>query len=372
MSKIILTFFLFLFLTSQGFAANLAYERAMQLKQEKKYHQAEEIFLKLATENPNNTEFWFELGLVLRYQEQFDAALLAQKNALKADPQNADAKLEIARMESWKSNYAAAENLTNEVLLSHPNYSEAQELLAKIKQAQKKYLWQLSLGYQHSELSRVPQDDWKSQYAEVGRWISNQTLLRFYLESFRRYQTNDQYYEAGINHIFSKNYDGSFAVGYVDDPSFLSKLKITASGEARVIRDSKTFGDTWLTLNVQQLAYNDTDVTVIKPGARYFITKNLELSAQYIIVSNQSNNYLQEGWSWRGDWQTPLPSLRIFLGLAKTPETQDGITVDTKSRFGGVAYDITPRVTLRLSYGRDDRENSFIRKIFDTSLSVKF
>lgn len=139
----------------------------------------------------------------------------------------------------------------------------------------------------------------------------------------------------------------------------------------RAIRDHKSIGDTWILGNIQKDRYQYFDIFTIKPGIGYFVTKNLEIKSFFINVVDQDDRNTT-GWMARSDWQTPLPQMRIFVGLSAAPETQNAVVVETKTRFIGGSYEVNENLVLNLSYARDDRQNSFIRKVLATSLSLKF
>ncbi|MEJ2754628.1 MAG: YaiO family outer membrane beta-barrel protein, partial [Gammaproteobacteria bacterium] len=350
---------------------------ALTLKKVGTHASAETLFLSLIEKDQNNAELWFQLGLVQRFQEKRAEAMASQEKALALSPENHDIRLELARLHSWNQNYELAESMVQEVLAAHPDYADAQALAASITRAKnappdpKSFKSQMDFGYENSDFSRRPQPDWHQYFLQIGHWMRDDTLVHFRTENIERRKVHNEHYELGIVHIFNDVYNVHISVGYTPDSMFIPKWRIKTGGEARLIFDHKHLGNTWLMVHFQHDRYTTLETTVIKPGIRYQFLDNWQIHANQINVIDENNKHL-EGWSTRLDWQTPLPELRIFSGLSNAPETEDFLTVNTKAHFGGFSYQMTPRIAVHASYAREDRENSFIRHIVSTAISVKF
>jgi tetratricopeptide (TPR) repeat protein len=61
----------------------------------KEYKEAENIFFRLATQNPKNAMYWNELGIAHHNQSELDQALKCYQRATKVDPHYADAENNI-------------------------------------------------------------------------------------------------------------------------------------------------------------------------------------------------------------------------------------------------------------------------------------
>lgn len=365
------------FFPSYSYAENITYDLAVKVKSNGEYQKAETFFNELIKKDSNNSELWYQLGLTQRFQQKNDDAMESQKKALELAPENYDIKIELARLYSWKKEYKVAEAMINEVLTAHPDYQDAIELKDSItlaKNAQvtpKKLKWQVDLGYENSDFSRRPQPDWHQYFLQLGYWLKEDTFVHIRTEDIKRFHNHNEHYEAGISHIFNDSYNGNLSVGYTPDSSFLPEWRIKTGGEARVIFNHEHIGNTWFTAAIQHDRYIGLNTTVIKPGIRYEILDNLQIHAQHINLIDENDDHLN-GWSGRLDWQTPLPELRLFTGLSNAPETENAVSVDTKARFFGCSYQLTPKITVHSSYSREDRENSYIRHIITTALSIKF
>lgn len=361
-------------------AQTVTYTHALESKKIGEYEKAEQQLRTLITQDNDNAELWFQIGLVQRFQQKRIEAQESQQKALSLSPKNQDIRLELARLHSWNQNYDLAETMVNEVLAVHPDYTDAKELAVSIARAKnapettvqkRPYKWQLDFGYENSDFSRRPQPDWHQYFLQVGHWIRDDTLIHLRTENIERRHIHNDHYEIGATHIFNDTYNAHLSVGHTPDSLFIPEWRIKTGGEARVIFNDESLGNTWLTVHVQHDRYKNLNTTVIKPGIRYQLFEDWQIQAQHINVIDENDDHLR-GWSARLDWQTPLPQLRVFGGLSDAPETQDAITVNTRARFGGLSYQVTPQVAVHASYAREDRENSFIRNIISTALSVKF
>lgn len=378
----VLVMVFFVLQVDESRAEIISYEEALQIKNNKDYAQAEKSFLSLIKINKQNAEFWFQLGLIQRYQQKFSEAFVSQTRAIELSPNNADIKLELARLYSWKLEFDKAEILVKEVVAEYPDYQDAIALEETIRRNKLlkvdpiRYKWNVSTGYEQSNFSRKVQPNCYTSFLQIGNWVSPKTLLHIRGENEERYNEHGEYYEFGIAHIFTDYFNGQFSIGGTSNNSpFLPEWKFKTRANLRVIHNHNKIGDTWLTGYVEHNRYKNSIGTTIKPGIRYEITDNLQIHGQSVNVMDEEGNHLS-GWEARLGWQTPFPKLRLFGGVSDTPEgqsTRDGmIEVDTHGYFGGFSYQIVPRATIHTSYARDDREDSFIREIYSVALSVKF
>jgi len=74
----------------------------------KEYKEAEEIFHRLAVENPTNAIYWNELGIAHHNQAELDQALKCYQKAVKVNPQYADAQNNIGTVLYERKKYSKA------------------------------------------------------------------------------------------------------------------------------------------------------------------------------------------------------------------------------------------------------------------------
>ena len=331
----------------------------------------------LLVKQPDNAELWFQLGLTQRFQKKHDEAMKSQQKAITLSPNNQDIRLELARLHYWHSDYDTAESMVEEVLSNTPEYESAQKLSSSIQKAKqglahtREHLWQLDTGYEHSSFSRRHQPDWTYSFVQLGHWVEDDTLIHVRAEDYERRREHNQHIEIGAAHIFDKTYSAYGAIGYTPDSSFIPEWRFKAGGDVRLIYEDEYLGNTWFTLAAQHDRYTNLNTTVVKPGLRYEFLEVFQFHGQYINVFDEDDKRLK-GWSTRLDWQTLIEELRLFGGLADAPESEDAIIYNTKARYAGFVYQFTPTVAVHGSIAREDREDTFIRHVASTALSIKF
>lgn len=74
----------------------------------KEYKEAEDIFHRLAVENPKNAVYWNELGIAYHNQSELDDALKCYQRATKVNPHYADAQNNIGTILYEKKKYSKA------------------------------------------------------------------------------------------------------------------------------------------------------------------------------------------------------------------------------------------------------------------------
>ena len=364
------------FVAEWAVAESSLYSNAMSVKSHGDYHEAESLFQDLVDNNPESGDYWFQLGLVQRYQGKFEQAFVTQQRALTIAPENNDIKLELARLYDWLGNSDRAEMLVREILKQEPGYEEARQLASSIERSKhansiNKFLpWQLNLGYEHSRLANSL-DNWDQYHVQFGRWTTENTLVYMRSDRYERFAQDNQLYELGVSHRFNATYSAYLQLSYSPDADFLPRKRFVAGGEAMLIANPGRTGDTWLTGHIQHDVFSHEDITLVHLGVRFNIQDNLQTHLQYIDSNDNDGNHLN-GWSIRFDWYTPLPELRIYAGYADSPEEENGVILDVTTRFTGLAYQFSSRVTGYASIASDDVENAYERDTAAVGLAVRF
>jgi YaiO family outer membrane protein len=141
-------------------------------------------------------------------------------------------------------------------------------------------------------------------------------------------------------------------LGGAPDADFRPEWQIGAGGSLRV-RGGGTA--TALTIDARQAHYPAGDIQTVSPGVeQYFADGRAWLTGRWINVFDEQGNR-QSGWLARGDVMA-TDRLRLFAGAADAPDVSEGVVVDTFSLFGGVAYDLSDRTSLRFSIAHEDRD----------------
>lgn len=354
----------------------ITYDSALLLKKNGEYFEAEKEFLFLVNKDQDNGELWYQLGVVQRYQGKLKEDMESQKKAIKFLSNNPDIKLELARLYNWDNKFDEAEELVNEVIAQYPHYEDA-KLLKKSIDSNKlnatkspRNKWIIGGGYEKSTFSKSYQPARTTEFIDIANWVSKDTILSLYGERQERDKI-DRYYRLSAGHIFNDDFNAKLSVGHTPNANFSVKWRFEVLADLRIIHNHDKIGDTWLTMDVQHSQYQDVSDTVFETGLKYKINDYLNIHPKSIIVMDSAGDSIY-GWSIRSDWQTPLPQLRLFGGLSDSPEYDEEKIVHTCAYFIGGSVDIISGVAVNAAYTREDRDDSYIRKIMSISLSVKF
>ena len=328
-----------------------------------------------AIQQTKDTEALLDEARLFSRQGEYDLAQNKLDQIPESDWQNPDVQIVQAYLFYYQGNYKPATDLFQNILNNYPEYTDAAEGLSLIERAQSaestdKKRWSVTAGTEISRFSRSNQDSWNQNFIELSRLLENdKTVLRGKVTRYDQFNNIDSEYELGVDHYLN---DRSYFYGQLalsPDANFRPDLMASASGEYRLTKTSTTpaiFG----TLYMRYSNYSNTDVTSLKPGIRLSPIDGWGLSLRSIII-DQDDEKRTYGQEYRLDGQA-RDDLRFYLGYADAPETEAGVVVNTKSYFGGIAYDFNTDYTLRLGYAHDDRQDAYIRKIYNASLQYRF
>lgn len=231
--------------------------------------------------------------------------------------------------------------------------------------------WQADTGLQLSDFSRSAQPDWNQEFTQLTRFFNGRkTALHGKITRYDQFSNIDSEYEIGVDQVFAPRFNGYLYVAAAPDADFRPEWKAMGGGSVRLDNPAWQWWPVWMTLDGRYEDYNNTEATTLNPGLRIEPADRWAIAARAISIKQPDEKRVY-GFDLRLDGKI-AEDLRFYAGYADAPETVAGITVDTQTYFTGIAYDITPAHTLRLGYTHDDRENSYIRQVFDVSLSYSF
>ncbi|MDH3474595.1 MAG: YaiO family outer membrane beta-barrel protein [Rhodospirillales bacterium] len=383
---------------------------------------------------PDSVEALYLLGTLLAFQKSYDEALDTLHEARGLDPDNLDVRLAIARTLSWRGDHAgarrelaglreaapdnpelgllearldyyqgrhgAAARRLESLLAAGPENAEATLLLGDVKRAQgdladarrlyrraleldpdsaaaarlaqlRDTPWRLDLGYEFSDFTRQPRNDWHEGLLQLRREVGRRSGVFGRLEGKERFDLWDTQLTVGGDHRFTDWLAAYAEVGGTPNADFLARWTVAGGGSARLWQGGDAVGATVLTLDTKRSDYRSGAVDTISPGAQqYFLSGRVWLTGRSINTFDENNEWTR-GWLGRVDWQAH-DDLALHAGLADAPETVAGQTVDTRSVFAGLVYRLEAGRSLRFDYLRDDREDSYIRHSFAFGVTQRF
>ncbi|MDX2028867.1 MAG: YaiO family outer membrane beta-barrel protein [Alphaproteobacteria bacterium] len=357
----------------QGLSVGQLLSESKTRAENREFDEALRLLNDAAALEPENVEVKLAVARVHSWQGRYDLADKDLRPFIDATPMNADAELLAANLDYYRERLDEAAARLQRTLAAHPDYTEVAETLELVQKAKKTaegFLWQIDIGYERSSFARQPQPDWSNDFVQLTRFFDKgATAIYGRWEYYDQFLTTDMSYEIGVAHRFAPYLSSYFYAGRTGSPSFRPFWRVGGGGAVRVKEPEDSFPSLWLTLDLKEDEYKQTSVATGNPGVRMELG-NWAVNGNMVMVREWGHAAVF-GWSTRLDGLV-TDGLRFYVGYANAPDTENAITVTTASIFSGFAYDVTEACTLRFGYTREDRENSYIRHVFNLGLSFRF
>jgi YaiO family outer membrane protein len=358
--------------------ADAALRESKALAVQERYDEALAVLEEAHKDHPEDAELKLAIIRTLSWKGDYKAAEEKLSALGKPYDENADARLLRANLAYYRGDYETAEANYRAILVTYPDYEDAKTGLESVLKAQAASAeekapgrWQLDTGYEYSDFSRREQSSWNQQFVQATHFLDGRRRTAVHAKATRydQFDTIDAEYEAGVDHRFTGFLTG-YAYGAISPAAdFRPEHRFAGGGMLRVINAEDAM-PLWLTLDARYDVYDAVKVNNVNPGLRIEPWDGWTLWVRKIVVDADDAGRVY-GEDYRLDG-TLMEGVRFYAGYADAPETVAGITVDTQTWFGGLAWDVTEEVTLRLGYARDDRENSYIRDVVNVSASYRF
>lgn len=317
----------------------------------------------------------YQAGVAARVAGDPERAVPLLEEAARLEPENADIHLQLGLALLAAGDLDQAEASLRRTLSLAPDYKDAQDGLARLEQRRRApeaapalpfHRWRLDVDGSYSALDRGRQD-WKEGSVRLSYALDEDTSVAGAVEVSRRFGRTDTYGEVRLDQRFE---GGGFYIGVGGTPNadFRPEWQISAGGSVRVRGGENP---TSLTLDLRQARYAVGDIQTISPGVeQYVLAGRAWLTGRLINVFDERGEH-SLGWLARGDVMAS-ERLRLFAGVADAPDTSEGVVVETFSVFGGLAWDLDERTTLRLSLAHEDRETGSDRLQLGLGLGLRF
>lgn len=351
---------------------------ARKLAEDQKYDDALTLLKKLQDNNPDNVELHLAIARTLSWSGNPDAAQIEIDKLSPVQKQNADAKLLQGYLYYYQKDFVKAEKEFSDILAHHPDYTDAATGLEHIRRASAAenakdngFKWQVDTGFEYSNFLRRSQDSWNQEFIQINRFFDNKkTVLHGTTRRYGQFTNVDSEYELGIDKVLSPRFTSYLYGTFSPHADFRPDWRIHAGGAARLDDPNDDGPALWVLVDMRRDVYEATDVFNFNPALRFEPVYGWGIIARAISVDQENekrvygqelrlNGVITDGW-------------RFTAGFADAPETEAGVTVNTKTRYGNMAIDLGDAHTVRFGYTHDDRENSYIREVYNVSFSYKF
>jgi len=126
----------------------------------------------------------------------------------------------------------------------------------------------------------------------------------------------------------------------------------------------------WLTLDMNHAEYSTTKINSINPGLRLMLNPTWSIAGRFIqLNAPQKKTPLGKQIAFTLSLKNDRS---VYFGAAHSPETTDGITLQTISYFSGFIMPINEYYHVRFDYSHEERENSYTRDALSSHVSYQF
>lgn len=378
-----------------------SFEHALQLKNNGKKVAAEQAFIAITQQEPNNVAAFEQLAIVQSWQNKFDLAISNFKKSLALDKNNTLARIGLARVFYWKGERTVALLEIQQVIREQPDnasnwilkgdilmadakpiqargaYLQAQTLLGtkfnanlsnKIAQAKAPKKWRLDAGYIYDSFSEERVDG-HSSYLQLGYTFDNAATLYVRGEEYSSFDTSDtgtvvgayfsphktlllntEYYRNNNEANFRPNEQISINADFVLSPTWQPLLSFRAA-----------------TYSVEEGGEGTS--TTVTPGLR------LNYSNASFEYRHARSNNIDDTITSTDTFKINLNYESVFPYLVYT-QGEEGIppldAAEISVIGAGVVFKINDSMGFRIDVSREDRKDTYIHNTLGAGLSVYF
>jgi YaiO family outer membrane protein len=308
---------------------------------------------------PDNSDIHLQIGLAQLALGRLDEAEAAFRRTLELAPDYEDARLGLARVALRRGDGAAAKAELDRVARGG-----AEVRLLRRQIASSAWRWRLDMEASYTGVDR--QSDWQSAAINLQHRISPGTILALASETTRRFDETDTYTEARVDRRFAPGGNVYALAGATPDADHRPGWQAGLGASIRVHGGGLA---TAVQLDLRQAHYRSGDIQTLNPGFEQYFGGRFSITGRWINVWDRQRH--SAGWLARADY-SPSDRLRLFAGIADAPDLSEGTVIETSSLFGGVAYDVSDRLSLRLALARDDPEGPSDRSTLSIGLGHRF
>lgn len=345
-----------------------AYADAVSARRSGDPARAAQLLRRLLVAEPDNADAHLQLGLSLLALGRLDEAEASFRRTLAIAPAYADAQIGLARVAQRRGDRSGALALLEPV---DPANQEAGELRDALRRGggsdapiADRVRVDVDVSYGRLE---GPARDWREGSLRVQAPLGERTAAAAMVEVSERFGRTDVYGELRVDRRVGSGGGFYLLLGATPDADFRPEWQIGAGAFAR-LRGGRNA--TVLTLDARQARYAAGDIQTINPGVEQYLSGRFWVTARWINIFDENGRH-QAGGLIRGDWLA-TDRLRLFGGAAQAPDTSEGFVIDTFSLFGGLSYTLNDRITTRLSIARENREAGADRLQVGLGLGSRF
>jgi YaiO family outer membrane protein len=359
---------------------------------------------------PGNADIHVELGLALTGGKRYGEAGAEFRRAMEISPDYSEARLGLIRLEYFQGRFAEARKLAAQMAAEEPE-SGADVLVAQIdkaiaagkKDASRKAAagaegkrkamtsttrinlgpydvtpasappptrWRLDLDGSRSKLSG-DRPTWIEASGRAGYEVRPGTTVSGGFQAARRYDQDDTYLDVRLDHKLSDATSFYIQTGATPDPDFLAEWSASGGAAIRLLKQPGFFAATVLTMDARHSDYTTGEIQTYSLGLeQYFMDGRIWLTARWIHMVDADGGQ-HDGYLARAD-VIVNDQVRLFAGYSDAPETDQGLTFDTRSLFGGAVIALDERTDLKISFAHEERVDLFDLNSISTGITYRY
>ncbi len=310
----------------------------------------------------------YDQGIAARLGGDTARAVILLEEAVRREPKNADAQLQLGLSLMAADRLDEAETSLKRALELAPDYQDAKDALARLAQWRAvarvaAFRWQLDLDGNYSILTHA-EPDWFDGKVQLHHKLGD-TAVTGTIEPSRRFGVTDIYSEVRIDQRLGAGTNLWASLGGTRHADFRPQWQASLGGSARL--SSGPFA-TVMTAEGRYARYSSGNIQTLTPGIEQYVGGGSWLTARFINVFGRGHHM---GWLARGDWMAS-PRVRLFAGAANAPDTSEGVVTRVFSVFGGISADVSERTSLRLSITHENRDGPLSRTEVGIGMGYRF
>lgn len=294
---------------------------------------------------PDSADAFVELGFLNLATGDEDAARQAFERALALAPDYDDAKYGLAQLAFRSDDHRAARSWLERVSAERHNDPDVIALHSAVDHAVRlraTWRWDAFAGYSTLSDGLSP---WREASLAVNR-RRGRGSLGFALEHAERFDREDTFAELRLSRRYAHGAWG-LAIGGADSADFRPEAAVRV--EYASPEDDRTSFSAALTL----ARYGVGQVDTLSVRARRQIAPDVHLDARGILVQDEADD-LRTGYGAGAVWRARR-WLWLDITFVDAPESSEGVTVDVRSATLGLSAEVSPDTRVRLGVMREDR-----------------
>lgn len=343
--------------------ANEDNSEALALAGQKQFEQALALLSQQDAAAQSGYEHRFLRARILSWAGKYDEAENELNALMSAYPDNPDLQLAAGNLQYYQGNSRAAETYYQTVLDAYPDYEDARTGLENVRRAQAAAIdspsqrWRIDGSLGLSNFSETDLSDWDDQFLRV-EYTPDQFAFHGSVQRYSRFDETDIELKAGISDAIRGGWDWGVEAGFT--PSAVFRPDFSLGGRLGRSIETQNGITVYPTVSYRYDDYASGTIHNIAPELTAYMDNGLVLTGR-LIGTLQDGESDQLGWLLQGRKRIS-DRIEINAGYANAPEAINGLAISTESLFGGLTYSVSEDLDIHLNLGRDDREDTYIRK----------